>query len=46
MHILQNEGLFNGTRILQKESINLMISPEWTFNGLNGCKNYKHLQDS
>lgn len=36
LQMLMNRGKFNGKQIISEESFNAMISPHWTFDGMNG----------
>jgi len=40
MRTLYNGGIFNGTRILNDSTVNLMLNPEWIYNGSNGNNYY------
>lgn len=40
-----NNGLFNGTKVLEKSTLELMHTPQWTFDGNNG-NNYYNLFNS
>lgn len=40
MRTMLNSGIFNGTRILNDTTVNLMHNPLWIFNGSNGNNYY------
>lgn len=40
MQLHLNNGTFNGQQIVSEESISLMHTPQWTFNGSNGDNYY------
>ena len=35
-YMLMNDGTWNGHRILKKETVNMMLDDQWTYNGNNG----------
>jgi CubicO group peptidase (beta-lactamase class C family) len=35
-HMLLDEGTYNGTEILSEETVDLMLSEQWNYNGANG----------